>query len=341
MQPQTCLELGIEHTYVMSRLKKLFTACFLFCWISLPGCDQSFNPKAPFKEKLVVFSLLSNDRNIQFVRVQTNYDVSGFDPSENSSDKAVLGASVIFTEAGNSFRLRDTLVRGSDSSRYAGLVHAYVASPYEIEYGKRYDLSVQSAQHGIVAGSVVVPDRPVISVAPGMLIFTDATQFGVDARFYLVANLSPLTKGYLGRVFLDYQVRLDSGWIDGRIEVPYHVIYDTLGVFLADYPKVTRAYTNLMSIGFRIVHYYKVKQKVIEKYLPHDVYFRRVVFRVMQLEQGFYDYFNAVNGFRDPHSIRVDAPEYSNVVGGIGLLGAYTLDSLTCVLTDYAKSSKR
>jgi len=60
----------------------------------LSGGD-SFSHKEPFKQQLVVYSVLSTYHDIQFVRVYTNYDVSGFDPFGNRSDTPVTGAQVV------------------------------------------------------------------------------------------------------------------------------------------------------------------------------------------------------------------------------------------------------
>jgi hypothetical protein len=38
--------------------------------------------------------------------------------------------------------------------------------------------------------------------------------------------------------------------------------------------------------------------------------------------------------YGDPHSIRLDEPVYSGVTGGVGVMGAYTLDSLVHILPE-------
>ncbi|MEX1276339.1 MAG: hypothetical protein WEE20_10425 [Bacteroidota bacterium] len=47
-----------------------------------------------------------------------------------------------------------------------------------------------------------------------------------------------------------------------------------------------------------------------------------------------HNYYNVVNGFRDPLSIRTDQPGYSNINGGQGLFAAYAVDSVTYRLPD-------
>jgi len=125
----------------------------------ISGCDQSFNPKAPFEKQLVVFSILSNASDTQYVRVSTNYDVTGFDPSENQVDQSIVGAQVIVTGPSNSYRFEETLLPRSDTSRYKTPIHAYAVSPFRPEHGKTYNLAVTTGDLGTASGSVTIPEK--------------------------------------------------------------------------------------------------------------------------------------------------------------------------------------
>jgi hypothetical protein len=174
---------------------------FILFWI---GCDQSFNPKAPFQERLVVFSILSNDRDKQFVRVSSNYDVSAFDPSENQRDRTITGARVTITESSNAFVLRDTLLPRPDTSRYKSPIGAYVASPFRAQPGKRYNLVATSEKLGTASATVTPPDLPMITLNPGPLVLEQPDLFQKKSQFDVVVLLSPLCKGYHCQVFVDY-----------------------------------------------------------------------------------------------------------------------------------------
>ena len=62
--------------------------------------------------------------------------------------------------------------------------------------------------------------------------------------------------------------------------------------------------------------------------------FRSVLFVMTQVEPNLYNYYNIVNGFQDPNSIRTDHPDYTNIQGGIGVFGAMTHDSTLYTLPD-------
>jgi hypothetical protein len=316
-------------------------ACTLFiiCCLFLLSCDQSFNPKDDQRKELVIFSVLSNDRDLQFVRVASYYDVSGFDPSENKTDASLRGARVTIASLTGVLAFRDTVFPRLDTDRYALPINAFVATAFRAEPGKRYDLLVACEGRGTATASVTLPDRPIISIYPGELALQSPSSYNPRSRFSLRTTLSPFAKGSLCQLFIDYQVFQDSIWKDGRVEVPYEIIADTLGVWAASYPKLTRVFGNATSVSFKYWTYTRMLYKIYEQFEGKKVVITRAVLRVLQCEQSYYDYFNTVNGFKDGLSIRVDQPEYTNINGGVGLFGAYTVDSLVYSLpTDWRTS---
>ncbi len=54
----------------------------------------------------------------------------------------------------------------------------------------------------------------------------------------------------------------------------------------------------------------------------------------MQAEQNLYSYSSAVRQYRDPRSVRLDEPMYSNINGVVGLFGIHAVDSLVYTLPE-------
>ena len=321
----------------MSRFFKSVCILLILCF----GCDQSFNPKADMQRQLVVFSVLSNDRDLQFVRVATYYDVSGFDPSENKTDAALKDAKVSVAGSTGILAFRDTVLLRLDSDRYTMPINAFVATSFRAEPGKRYDLLVACEGRSTATASATLPDRPIISIYPGELVLQSPSSFDPRSRFSLRTTLSPFAKGSLCQLFIDYQVFQDAGWKDGRVEVPFEINADSLGIWVATYPKLTRVIGNATGVSFKVWTYTRMLQKIYEKFEGKKLVITRAILRVFQCEQGYYDYFNIVNGFKDAVSIRVDEPEYTNINGGVGVFGAYTVDSLVYPLPSDWRTSLR
>ncbi len=300
----------------------------------LSSCDQSFNPKSRFEQELVVFSILSNARDTQYVRVSTTYDVPGFDPAKHQTDEVVEGARVVVTGPLSAYDFKQISLPRNDKSRYNTPIQAYLTSPFRPNHGVKYDLTVRSTIYGEAAATVTIPDSALIGFDLGTSLLDKPEDREPNSSIVLQALVSPFCKGYLAQMFVDYQVRVDSSWTDERIEVPTRVIADTLNLWVVTYPSLTRKVVRQTGTSFAVKAYVATLYRIIKQNPKKKIAFRRVVGRVLQCEQGLYDYYNTVNGFRDPVSIRVDLPEYSNISGAKGVFGAYALDSLTHILPD-------
>jgi len=50
------------------------------------------------------------------------------------------------------------------------------------------------------------------------------------------------------------------------------------------------------------------------------------------VEPALYNYYGIANGFRDPNTIRVDEPDFTNIAGGVGVFGGFVQDTLVVAL---------
>lgn len=310
------------------------------CLLLLAACNQPFDPRAPLKEQLVVFSILSTDRDVQFVRVQTTYMPPDFDPLTHVSENPVTDAVVNIRGPSASYVLRDTILARQNTSRYKFPMHAYVLKPFVPQRGLWYDVIVQSPTFGTAFATVVVPEKTAISISAvgqSTLYFPD--RHGPDAIIQYQANVSHYAKGYVGRLFIDYDVLKGTQWVEERIEVP---IVSGAGeekrytLEAAVYPRLTpKPSTTQTGFVFRNGYYNAMVNHLRSTVYPQRrITFNRVVFQLLQVEENLYLYYNLVGAYEDPRSIRLDAPSHSNIDGGIGLVGAYSLDSLVQILPE-------
>jgi hypothetical protein len=72
-----------------------------------------------------------------------------------------------------------------------------------------------------------------------------------------------------------------------------------------------------------------------KKHASAKIIFDRVVFQLLQADQNLYNYYMVTHSYRDLQSIRLDEPNYSNIEGGVGVVGSYTIDSVTHTLPDF------
>lgn len=318
-------------------ISTILLAALCLALLIAAGCEKNFDPRGELDKRLVLFSILSSDRETQFVRVQTSYMPAGYDPLSFVADHALNDVSVRFTEFGRYYDLRDTLVWTADTSRYKFPIRTYYLDRFTPLRGRAYQVVVHSPSYGDVTAGVIVPDRARISLAtdlPQILDRPDKTP--VAAFMTYTAQLSKNTKGYLARFFVYYDVLKQNEWVEEAVEVP--ITSADSGLFTINLPRYPRmmpaSSTAQMSVAYRNAYYKWTINKVNDKYTATQVIFKWIAFVVLQADKNLYDYYVSTHGEQDPYSIRLDEPLGSRAGTGIGVVGAYGLDSLVYLLPD-------
>ena len=306
--------------------RTLFILKFAAIVVLFVGCKDTFSPKGPFENQLVVYSVLQTGRNLQYVRVYTNYDVSGFDPFECATDHPIAGAHVVITGARGTYIFRDTLLPRQDKSRYTTPIAAYVAN-WQPKPGEKYTLDVRVDNIGSTTATVTTP-RPstLLYWYPNTRILDIPDSVMEYPSFYAYGRLLEQTKAYTFQFTIEYDVLLPEGWRRQSAEPVLASVYNAYGGGSGNCSKSVYVAT-LSNIGSR--------------YSNTKLTFRRIVYRLLQLEENWYNYYSTVRQFQDPFSIRLDEPDFTNLSNGYGLFGASTLDSLVHDYPDNFKYNNR
>jgi hypothetical protein len=303
------------------------------------ACNGPFDPRGPLDQQLVVFSVLSTDRNVQFVRVNSNYMPVGYDPLTFDSDAAVRDALVSMAGNGGSYIFRDTTVTRPDTSRYKFPLRMYTLGHFTPARGKTYNMLVSSPTLGAASASASIPTKPtiVLDAASWFRLSEPLTRLETeDIQFYV--DLSPISKGYMYHLYVYYDVIKDARWQEERVEIPLPPqIPDTSYNFdRAEYSQLTQSpQSNKIFVQFKVGYLIKaIKTLTKVKYVNTHLIYKWIVLTVLQADQNLFGYYKSLRVYQDPLSIRLDQPLYSKIDGGVGLVGAYSLDSLTFVLPE-------
>jgi hypothetical protein len=306
----------------------------LLLTFAVAACDEPFSSGA-YEPHMVVFSVLSTDREAQFVRVYTNYMPPG-EPAEYTTDNPLTDAVVTVTDQATSWTAHDTLLIRPDTGRYASPLHAYVISPFVPEYGKSYTVQIQSPSFGTATGTAVIPAKAEVDVdATTSNVLRIPFRFTPSTPIQFSVRLSELSKAYIVRFYIYYDVLKDGEWVEERMEVPVAPV--TRGSYTLDnarYGKMTlrRATANL-NLEYENGFYQEViRELTTRRYKDHRIIYKWVVLSVLQMDENLYRYYTSVHEYQDPRSVRLDEPFYSTVRGAYGMVGGYALDSLFQIL---------
>jgi hypothetical protein len=272
---------------------------------------------------LVVYSVLSTNREIQFVRVYSNYDVSGFDPFQNTSDAPVNGAQVVVTGPRGSYSLKDTLLARPDTSRYKSPIAAYTGR-WRVEPGQTYTLTVNAPGIGTTSASTRTPTPSQTKYWLSIDLLDDPDNYRGTSWVGAYTGFVQVAKAFSYQLVIEYLVLTSGEWKPESIEVP---IWASSDFKYASYPSVYKLDYYPAGAYSKDI-YTRTLQRVIKLHAGSKLIFGRIVIRFLLLEQNWYDYYNTVRSLQDPFSIRLDEPDFTNLSNGYGLFGAFTVDSL-------------
>ena len=309
----------------------------LLCSLVCVGCDQSFDPRAQLNDELVVFSLLSTDRHEQFVRVESTYMPPEFNPLSSSSDNSQSDAIVSIKAPNGIFQLRDTLLPRSDTSRYKFPLRAFVLNSFTPQRGKSYQVLVQSPTHGQVLSTVIIPDQTTIDVSAEMFdVLAHPDHYASDAPVVFTIRLSQNARAFVGRLLLCFDVLKGSEWVEEQAEIP--ILSSDSSSYSLDLPRYPRLSsvpsTSQVGLLYRNGYYKAIINKLNDKYHSTKVIFKWITLRLLQADRHLYEYYAVTHGSDDPYSIRLDQPMVSSISGGMGMVGAYSVDSLVTLLPE-------
>lgn len=303
------------------------------------GCEESFTPKGEFREEIVVYSIVSNLSDTHYARMYRTYNPAGYDPFEQTTDNSITGALVRISDGFTQWSFRDTLIARADSNRYTSPIGAYVSSPFQPERGRQYSLLVQPPGGPMLTTVILFPEQGFISFYKNQGGVSQPNSVA-DRFIGLRATIPTTTKGFMIRFHLTFDALENSVWVPHQIEIPYFINNVGLPEEQYQYYEVTRSFDGAGTVGTVVTHildfnidsYVIVISRLYGKYGSGGVRFKKGIFTLTQIEQQLYSYYNISRGFRDPNSIRIDEPDYSNIGGGAGVFGAFAVDSVVVIL---------
>jgi len=300
------------------------------------GCNQPFDPKGPIDQQMIVYSVLSTDRDVQYVSVDLSYMPSGSNPLTYSSDKALKDVFVTLRESRNMYQMRDTTLARPDTNWYKFPLHLYALYPFAVCQGQTYEIVVQSLSMGVVSATVVIPGKPLLDI-PGTTTFILIEPFShlPEEKIRFPATLSTEAKAYLVRLTITYDVLKGTDWVEETVELPIATA-DT-NAYSLEHPIYPQVAPSPASGQLDVTYSNGYLQNIIKdvttvKYKSNRLVYKWIVFSLVQFEQNLFNYYKMVREYRDPRSVRLDRPLYSEINGGIGFVGAYSADSLVYLL---------
>lgn len=281
-------------------------------FLLLSGCESTFSPDGRYAEKMVVYAIFSTTSDTQIVRVYGTYPSLG-----SAAETEIPDAQVTLKKGDSTFTFRDTTLERTDTSRYRTRIKAFVGYHIRPEPGARYQLSVASPSHGTATAAAT-------AMYPGRMIVRN----DVPGNFQVGVVLGQYTRAFLLRMFLEYDLLVDSTRIIRTVEIPRAVDAGTGELY---YPTPTS--NEIGSVVFSAEGFARVVERLRQEFPGGRIRLRRTMYRLTELDEALYAYYSTVNGFPDSGTLRLDEPDYTNITGG---LGVFAMTSQTVSYADTA-----
>ncbi len=301
---------------------------------ALLACDDSFDPRGTMENRLVLYAILSPATDTVLIRLQATYDPPSSDPLSHRTEPTLTPTSQLLW-SGGSAALTDTVLPHPDPVRYTNGMHVLKTSPLRVVRGRSYVVQVDVPGFPRAEATTRVPGAAPFSFRNEDVLIHPTSYEDLDID--LLIDLPVEAYGYWPRLFLEYEVHSADTLLE-RVEVPFELETSVDGV-----EPVYATLQGASTSAFRTVPsqevftyaqdaYLYAIAHVRERYAAGTVRFRRVILYLTIVDEHLYKYYYIVHGFFDPYSVRTDEPDYSNVAGGAGVVGSYTLDSLAISL---------
>jgi hypothetical protein len=316
-------------------MKNLITAAALLLSLISFSCEEDFNPKADFKQKYVLWSVINADYRYLDTRhsviLSRLYNVDGYDPSVNTIDPVITGADVrLYADDVEYLLEQDTTIR-RDTSRYTTpIIYYRTINPVKLRFASKLRVSAKLPTGEILRSETRLP------VNQG-LEFSDEFPGGVTTLFREMANSwtvwwsSEPNHLFFPRLTIRYTKKEnDTTTVLKTLQVPLRYNGST-----PHYPD----YTLEQSVNFSFDAIDSAMAKISEGDSDKSKYFvQSFVFDLLEMDSPFSNYYSSINGYLDNYSVRLDEMIYSNISGGIGIFGSTFLISRVIPVSDaYAK----
>lgn len=295
-------------------IKNLFlTICT--CTTLFISCTEEFEPFGEFRDNYVLTSLLNGDSTYQVAALSHIYKAESFDPYDNTTDPAIIGADLRVWLGDSVYLFRDSSITRDDTSRYNTHFNFYYNDKLSINVNQIIEVEVLLQNGRRLKSS---------SKTPGSIIFEDESSVIIPPVGSELVNFSwkAHTEGtfFSPKFYIRYLQNVDGVIVEKLKMVPKKYVEES-GSFHPVYPEpsnkiniiytldaVTRALDEI-SDGDPNKQNYTVLQTPLFKLSVFDLSLSRYI---SSSDQSF-----------DDLTVTVNESDFTNIEGGLGIFGSF------------------
>jgi hypothetical protein len=297
-------------------LRQLLLLLGFLPFVFFTACDNSFSPKEPYKERIVVFSVLDAAAPYQVVRLEATFDAETTNPDKPLNKGTIDSARVTIQSDRKLYVFHDTLVLQPSGEQKKVWISRELVPAEAITY----HLSVKVPGYDEITADVKVPSKSYLQTR--QITYAE----GVSGLEVFAGAISTIAtpQGFYFRLWVAGDKEINGNTVEVRREVPVGFNGDTQQYYFTLPGREA-------SVIFPVANIVTVREDLLVK---EKVTALKIIATGYSFDTYLYSYYKVVRGFDDPVSIRQDSPDITNIRGGVGMLGALVTDSIRARYTD-------
>ncbi|MGE5457628.1 MAG: DUF4249 family protein [Methanococcaceae archaeon] len=283
--------------------------------VGFNACEEDFNPHTDFRDRYSLNLIIRGDSVRQIATIYKSYEITGFDPSSNTIDPAVLGADIKIWYGDKVYTLHDSLVNRQDTSRYKTPQHIYYTDSFIPKPGQKIEVRAELLNGKVLSSSTTIPSRLDIEAS------SDRVYPPPDKKTLSIYWRAQETgMYYLPKLKLYYKKRIENSFIQHSREI---LLIDDAGTGVPYAPDISRGTGITFSKTAIDAAFTAISENDQNK---SSFTIMGGSLEVIVFDKYLSNYFSTTNGYFDNLTVRLDAVDYTNIQGGYGIFGSYIKD---------------
>ncbi|MBP1631470.1 MAG: hypothetical protein H6Q15_2363 [Bacteroidetes bacterium] len=303
-------------------MKKAFYIAILIVTTFLNNsCEDSFSPKADFKEKYILYCILNIDSSRQTATLLKSYDVDGYNPYINTESSFVSGAEIMIRQKNQVFFMRDTSAIIEGVSRYRSPIDFYYLDNFSSLINDSIEIIATLPTGKKLSGIAKAPERITFDGMSDRILPPEEKDL-----FTFLWDGPTSTRWY--RPKLEFYYILNGVTKSKEIPVTYKL---ENGFWNPVYPAIS----NSNYVNFTVAALDSVFKQISEgDPNKSDYEILGAKLSLLVFNESLSNYYSTTNGFLDDFTIILDESDYTNIEGGLGVFGIYRQQLTGAIFTE-------
>jgi len=292
-------------------------------FLAFNTCEDNFNPYGVFQEEYILNCILRSDTTFQIATLSRSYMPDEADPNSFREDPAIVGADIRVWYNDSVYLFRDSSVARIDTSRYSTPIRFYYNNNFSITSFREIEIEVLLHNGRRLRASSITPATIVFKTNSEVIIppvNLNLVQFFWEAQEQ-GTYFSP-------KFEIKYLQKINGSTELKTIEVPLRYTNNN-----GNLKPVYTEPSNRTSAIYTLDAVTKTLEEISDGDPNKTNYtiFQTPMFDLLAFDTHLSRYASSTSQSLNDLTVTVNASDYTNIEGGLGIFGSYTKENYPAI----------